>query len=136
VLRFAVAFMVASVLAPVGAQGQTAVPPPATPIDAPSHPTLPSRRPLPPAFTVGSESPAAYAAAAMRCPGTAEGIAAGAVGGALVGWIFSYGLIALSGSTGEPVQRGRRLMIAGGAVLGAVRGGVAAARCDDGAGRR
>jgi hypothetical protein len=72
----------------------------------------------------------------MRCLGTAEGVAAGAVGGALVGWIFSYGLIALSGSTGEPVRRGRRLMIAGGAALGAVRGGVAAARCDDGAGRR
>jgi hypothetical protein len=120
---------VVTLLAPSGAQGQSVGPPPAAPLDAPSHPALPSRSPLPPASTVGIESPAAYATAEMRCPGTAEGLAAGAVGGALVGWIFSYGLIALSGSTDEPVQRGRRVMIAGGAVLGAVRGGVAATRC-------
>jgi hypothetical protein len=48
----------------------------------------------------------------------------------VVGWIVGYGLIALSGSKGEPVQRARRLAVGAGAAVGAATGAMAAARCD------
>jgi hypothetical protein len=91
---------------------------------------LPRLQPLPAALAPAPVNPP-DAARPLSCPSSmTEGVVGGALAGAFVGWVFSYGLIALTGSRDEPVQRARRSMIVGMAGVGAAQGAVAARRCE------